>query len=247
MRFLFLFLLLPGSAGLWAQQLYGVVVDAGTGEPLPAVSVDNIRTGEHILSSEKGTYSIAIQSGDRVRFRLLGYTMMEFLAGSGSPEQYQRVPLERYLQRIDTVVVKPGLGAYQEDSLKRGLIFGKELAKKPSQFKFNRPHPLYGGTGSFNAPISSLIQKRTRKYKRLKAFQDRFRKNERQFFIDSRYTSSLVTELTGLTGDSLATFMNSYPMDYDYARMASDLEVGMWIRFNYRGWTSKEAARSEEQ
>jgi hypothetical protein len=30
--------------------------------------------------------------------------------------------------------------------------------------------------------------------------------------------------------------MNAYPMDYDYARAATDLELKMWIRFHYREW-----------
>lgn len=32
-------------------------------------------------------------------------------------------------------------------------------------------------------------------------------------------------------------------MAYDYARTASDLEIGMWIKFNYHQWTGKEAIK----
>jgi hypothetical protein len=55
-----------------------------------------------------------------------------------------------------------------------------------------------------------------------------------QKFIDTRYTPELVTKLTGYTGDTMILFMNTYPMDYSFARAASDLELKMWIRNNYK-------------
>ncbi|WP_118949966.1 peptidase associated/transthyretin-like domain-containing protein [Taibaiella helva] len=244
MRFLFLFLWLPGAVGLRAQQLYGVVVDAATGTPLPAVGIDNDRSGEHILSSEKGTYSIAVKSGDRVRFKLLGYTVREFLVGSGEAEQYQRIPLEKYLQHIDTVVVRPGLSDYQRDSLEYRRLFGKKVAQERVRFGLNKRGPPGGFGLVFNNPISAPYQRFARKYKRLRAFQRRFKAQEKQSFIDTRYTPDEVHALTGLTGDTLAAFMNTYPMPYDYARTASDLEISMWIRSNYRQWSGREAVKS---
>jgi len=37
----------------------------------------------------------------------------------------------------------------------------------------------------------------------------------------------------------MAEFMNQYPMDYDYARAASDLEIKMWIKYNYQDYLKK--------
>jgi hypothetical protein len=46
----------------------------------------------------------------------------------------------------------------------------------------------------------------------------------------------LVAALTGLTGDTVGYFMNANPMPFDYARAATDLELKMWIRYNYKQW-----------
>lgn len=89
------------------------------------------------------------------------------------------------------------------------------------------------------APISGFIEKRQKKYKRLKAFQKRYIETETQNFIDSRYSPVSVTQLTQLIGDSLITFMQAYPMPYSFARGASELEIKMWIRHNYKEWIKK--------
>jgi len=42
--------------------------------------------------------------------------------------------------------------------------------------------------------------------------------------------------MTGLTGDSIHLFMQQYPIDYEFARSATDLEIKMWVRNNYKQW-----------
>jgi hypothetical protein len=76
----------------------------------------------------------------------------------------------------------------------------------------------------------------------LKAFQERFKAGENQLFTDTRYNAAAVTALTGLEGASLSAFMNACPIPYDFVRTATDLEVKMWIRYNYRLWSEQQKA-----
>ncbi len=239
MRFLFLLWLLCSVVSLSAQELEGTVVDAATGEPLASVHIENRRSGTDTWSAGKGTYTIAVKSSDHIRFSLLGYISKEFVVGSDEATQYQRIPLEKYLQRIDTVVIRPGLSDYQRDSLEYRRLFGKKVAQEPAKFGLNKQGPPARFGVVFNNPISAPYQRLARKYKRLRAFQKRFKNQEKQSFVYTRYTPGVVHDLTGLTGDTLAAFMNTYPMPYDYARAASDLEIGMWIKDNYRQWTGR--------
>ncbi len=229
-----LFLLLLHVATVAAGQLKGRVVDSETGEPLSKVWIHNLTSDRSTLTDATGAFTIAAKPNEMLYLSLVGYSALDTVTQPG--QQYMQISLVRKSIAIDTIVIRPGLTDYQQDSLERQKIYRKKLDEKPAKFRLNRPHPTYGGTSSLNAPISSLIQKRTRKYKRLKAFQERFRKNEGQLFVDSRYTPSLVQELTGLQEDSLALFMNRYPMPYDFARSASQLELMMWIKYNYREW-----------
>ncbi len=243
MRLLLLSFCLLCPTLLTAQILQGIIVDEESGEPLPKVWIHNLASGESAISGLTGSFSITAQKEDNLQFSLIGYTSKSLLPAS---EQYLRVTLSKKRVAIDTIVIRPGLTPYQEDSLNRRAIYGKKVDEKPAKFKFNKPNRLYGGTSSFNAPVSSLFQKKTKKYKRLKAFQDRFKNSERQLFVDTRYTPALVQKLTGLQDDSLARFMNQYPMDYDYARAASDLELMMWIKHNYKEWLKQPPAKKGE-
>ncbi len=62
---------------------------------------------------------------------------------------------------------------------------------------------------------------------------------EKQNFVDSRYSKELVTSLTKLNEDDAQTFMNAYPMEYDFARAATDLEIKMWIKYNFSQYSKE--------
>lgn len=86
--------------------------------------------------------------------------------------------------------------------------------------------------------ISKLARIISGREKREKKFVKDFIDDQQYRFTSLRYTPSLVEQMTGLTGDTVAFFMASNPIPYDYARTASDLEIKMWIRTQYRAWHS---------
>lgn len=95
--------------------------------------------------------------------------------------------------------------------------------------------------GGFTGLIGTPLKKLSKSYKQNQRFKANFKNGIEQKYIDTRYTQSLVTALTGFAGDTLAYFMNSYPMEYSFARAATDLELKMWIRNNYKDYLHKEA------
>lgn len=241
MRFLFTIVILLTSVSLVkAQACSGVVVDDATGALLADVVVTSTRTGNMVLSNSEGRYVLQVGSNDTLLFHRLGYQHKRLAV---LPVLVQKVFLTKSNITIDTIVIS-GSSRYQRDSIERRSVYSRKLEEKPAKFGMHRRDKTYGsdgpGAGTFRmeAPISALIQKRTKKYKRLKAFQERFRKNEEQLFVDTRYTPELVQELTGLAGDTVTVFMNQYPMSADYARSATDLEIKMWIRYHCKDWTN---------
>lgn len=224
-----------------AQELRGIVSDTESGELLNGARVENKSRKRFAFTDDRGAFSVYATPGDTLQFSLVGYLTRNMILHGTEPPAFRRITLSKDLIPIDTVVITPGLTPYQQDSLERRAVYGKKVDEQPAKFKLNKRHPLYGGSGegkvSFNAPISSFLQKRSRKYKRLKSFQDHFKADETQRYIDSRYSKAAVTSLTGLTGEQLDTFMQAYPISYDFARAATDLEIKMWIRYNYRVWS----------
>jgi hypothetical protein len=131
--------------------------------------------------------------------------------------------LEHTDYMLEEFRLNPGhLTQYQIDSTERAVIYKVPLQR-------THPNPLA-------SPAGALAEMFSKKAKRVYAFQQNFQAGEIEKFVDTRYSTTLVSKLTGFTGDTIAHFMYAYPMPYDFARTATDLELKMWIRNNYKDW-----------
>lgn len=137
-------------------------------------------------------------------------------------------PLSVSLQEY---VLHPEYTPYQQDSVEMVTRYSTELNKKPVKVGFSSANG-----GGFTGLIGRPVQKMSKSYKQNKKFKENFQREQEQKYIDTRYTQKLTSALTGITGDSLAMFMNTYPLEYKFARTATDLEIKMWIRGNYRDY-----------
>ena len=222
----FTILLLLLSSSLHAQTLQGTVTDATLHKALSAVTVVNVSTQQSVYTDDRGHYSILANQGDRIAFSYIGYKTAERVKPPSVLVATLNIALERTEYQLDEFQLHPGhLTKYQLDSLERAVIYKVPLQRRP-------PSP-------FMSPASALAEKFSKRAKRTYQFQKNFAAGETEKFIDTRYTPELVTELTKLAGDSIGYFMYAFPMAYDFARTATDLEIKMWIRDNYRQWMRK--------
>jgi len=210
------------ASSVSAQVLRGTVTDAETNKPLYPVTVVDLDTRQNSYTDEKGNFAINVRPGDQIVFSYIGYKPQQrdirFIAG----DMQVAVKLQQINYQLDEFTVRPGYTPYQIDSLQRRSTYQRPLGM--------------ANANPFNSPVSALAQLFAPVTKARRSFQRNYTKWESQLFVDSRYSPELVTQLTGLTGDSLGNFMNAYPMPYDYARSATELEVKMWIRYYYKEW-----------
>lgn len=217
-----LFLLLAALGRLSAQLAEGRVVDAGSGKGLYPVTIVNLRTQESTYTDEVGDFELPAVPGDKLAFAYIGYRTIQKTVPSARGAVAWRIDMAPLNYELSEVQVRPKYTQYQIDSIKRHSTYQRPLARVKG--------------GSIMSPVSLLAEKLSRRSKQIQRFQEDFQYFEKERFIDTRYTPELVESLTSLTGDTLAHFMNAYPMPYDYARAASDLELKMWIRTNFKEW-----------
>lgn len=224
LRHILLILVLLGPVAL-AQTIKGVVIDGESQKPLFPVNVINISTQRSVMTDEQGYFVIRAGTGEILSFTFPGYHTIEKIIGSNAPLRIEFLPIN---VKLPEYVLKD-LTPYQKDSIEMVALYGHELAQKPA-----KPSISFESGISFNGLISSLAQRFTKSYKNSKRFKENFKREQEQKYIDSRYSPSLVSSLTMLKDDSLAQFMNTYKMDYPFARQATDLELKSWIRNNYK-------------
>jgi len=223
-RCLFTILACLLAPAAFAQVVKGMVTDARTGDPLAVVTVVNMATQQAVYTDRQGEFVITAKSGERLAFSYMGFKTQERMAPPAINIATMRIEMEPLSIEMDELVVRPGYSNYQLDSIKRRETYARVLAQKKRT--------------SIMSPVSLIADKFSKRRKRIYAFQKSFNYWETQMFIDSRYTTELVNRMTGLTGDTLAHFMNANPMPADYARTATDLELKMWIRDRYKRWLS---------
>ena len=221
MRIFQLLFLLLFPVVLHAQSVSGTVVDVESGQPLRGVRVTVVGSDAHVLTDGEGKFSISGKGGESFYFTAPGYAQQIRRV----PEHVGNVPWQIRMQlftvSLGEVKVKPFGEGYQRDSFERARTYERPLARQKS-----------GGM----SPVSMLAERFSPRQKRLFRFQEEFHRVEDEKFIDSRYTPQLTAELTRLSGDTLAHFMNANPMPYDFARAATDLEIKMWIKDRFKSW-----------
>ncbi len=211
------------SSVSYAQNMQGVVTDGVTGRPMLAVTVVNERTQQATTTDENGFYTIAATQGDKIAFTYVGYKTIEKQKPVSVIIATQNISMEPGATTLREFVFKGDKRTkYQIDSAERMEVYHSPLSRKP-------PSP-------FNSPVSAIAELFNKKARMAYAFQKAYVGDEQNRFIDTRYTTKVVVQLTHLTGDSVASFMNTNPMPYDFARNASDLELKMWIRERYKEW-----------
>lgn len=220
-RLLLLSVLCFNATVLQAQNLNGVVIDMMDKGAISNVIVRNKNTNEIVYSDSQGHFHIKAQAGDSILFFSQGYFPSQIMMPANDGI-FRTISMKRKAIMLQEVSIRPGWTPYQLDSIERRQTYRGALDQKK--------------TTSVFSPASLLADNISRKAKQRWRFQKNYAQWEQQKFTDTRYTPEEVHKLTGLAHDSLAAFMNAFPMSYDYARTASDLEVKMWIKYNYRQW-----------
>lgn len=144
---------------------------------------------------------------------------------------------------LNEVLVRPKYHQFQFDSAERVVIYHKVLGDVAMKPRIT----ISGGTSAgltMEGGISKLARIISGREKREKKFVQDFIADQQYRFISLRYTPQIVEAMTGLSCDTASLFMAQNPMPYDYARAASDLEVKMWIRTQYRAWKAGHVAAS---
>jgi hypothetical protein len=203
----------------------GTVVDSSSGKALNPVSIENLRSHARVVTNETGSFQINATVDDYLLFTFIGYKNIVLQVKKDMENSPQTIRMSFKALNLKEVRISKQATEYQIDSAHRATIYEDVFDYKQSK--------------SAMSPITSVYQIFSKKHKDIRHFQEQIVDMEKQKFIDTRYTIPLVCTLTKLPESDAELFMKEYPMDYDYARGASELEIKMWIKYNYAEYLKK--------
>jgi hypothetical protein len=213
--------------------LLGKVISNDSAQaPLANAGIFNLRSNQLVFTNELGEFTLIIQPGDSVRISHIGFVEYRYYVRSSSADKISKkfflLPKKGMLEELKV----SSLTKYQRDSIATARMFSGVVG--------------YEQTTTVFSPVTSLYEQFSKKYKDLRKLQSRIHADEEQKYIDTKYTYELVNSITKLEGDSAALFMNAYPMEHKFARLANEAEIKMWIITNYRNYRNVANANKKQ-
>ncbi len=189
----------------------GNVYDVSKLYAVPDVQVRST-SGSYDITDSTGSYHINTSLADSIIFTYNGKSTKKFpvrdIANYNAFDISIQAKVKQKYKLLNPVTVYTN--TYKLDSIENreeyAKIFGDE---KPGI------HSTYDPGGAAGMDLDALIEMfRFRKNKERLAFKNRLIQEEQDRYVDYRFSSKTITRITGLTGDSLATYKKMYRPDY---------------------------------
>jgi hypothetical protein len=227
---LFSFLSLLGYSVHAQYKIKGNVYDSTRLYPLSSVSVLS-SAGRGTVTDANGYYEIDVSEKDSIWFSYLGKPTIKYSVLKITDPQHFDISIQIYIPVLREVKVMQR--NYRLDSIQNRIDYEKA-------FNFHRPTvgsmTSIGPTGA-GIDIDELIRAfQFRKNRMAAHFQERLLQQERDKYVENKFSKGLVLRLTGLTGDERDTFMMIYRPSFEFTQRASDYEFQSYIKLSFRNF-----------
>lgn len=203
-QILLLFLMLLCRTTIAQVLINGTVYDKQARYGIPHVSVLS-SSGIGTATDTLGHYSIKVPNDDSIYFSYLGKISSKFPVKQLQPGQPFDISLPVSIDVLPSVTVRQP--SYRMDSLANRAEYRKVFDYDPE---------IGSAPGSgFGLGISFDVIFNGRKFRRMEAFKARLEREERDKYVDHRFTKALVKRITNLTSPALDSFMVEYRPSYD--------------------------------
>ena len=216
----------------------GHVYDSSRIYPIEAVTVQS--TGGHItMTDSTGAYSISVAEKDSIWFSYLGkptpkYPVLKI-------QDVTQFDLALRLKSDVMREVRIKTHSYKEDSVQNRQDYARV-------FNYQRPSlgtmtSISGAGAGFDVDeIIRLFQ--FRKNRSMVRFRERLEQEERDKFIDRRFSKILVRRLTGIESeDELKDFMQKYRPTFEFTAGTSDYDFQYFIKIAYQEYKKRQTSQ----
>jgi hypothetical protein len=222
---------IPSEAGAQAFKLRGVVYDSTRTYPLISVSVLT-SSGKGTITDSHGRYEIEVKETDSVWFSYLNKPTIKYAIGKIFDVSNFDIALHINVPVLKEVVVRQK--NYKLDSIQNRLDYAKAFDWEKPKLKANMSAGMGAAVGFDLDEIIRMFQ--FRKNKSAAAFKERLLNEEREKFIDHRFSKALVLRLTGLVGTARDSFMIRCRPAYEFCLYAREYDFQLYIKQCYEAY-----------
>ena len=205
-------------------------------QQIPLSSVSVISTGgTGTVTDSLGRYTIYVKENDSISFSYLGKGTPKYAIKSIANLQNFEISLHVNVTELKQIMVKPR--NYHLDSIANREEYARAFNFKKPGLGIVTPSGPGAAVGVDLDQIIEIFQ--FKKNRRMAAFRDRLLREEKDKFIEHRFSRTLVIKLTQLHGTELDTFMLRYKPDLVFTETATDYEFQTYIKLcfeKYQKW-----------
>ena len=205
--------LVPGSGVLGQIIISGTVYDSSKLYIVPNVSVAST-SGLQTITDSLGAYHIQVSEKDSLSFSFRGKSTVQFPVKTINDYNAFDISLRVRINANAKYKVLQGVtvfsNTYRSDSAQNRMEYSKI-------FNYEKPgiSSTFEPGGAAGLDIDALINSFNKNKKRQDiAFQKRLVQDEHDKYVDYRFNPKTVRRITGLSGDTLKTFMKRYKPSY---------------------------------
>jgi hypothetical protein len=198
--------------------------------PLEGVSV-MAASGKGTSTDSSGNYSIQLSADDSISFSYLGRATQRFPIKDIN--NIVGFDIALHVDPVELKEFKVMPRNYHMDSLQNRKDYAKVFDFKKPGFKITSP-TTNGGLGA-GVDLDELINVfRRQRTRRMLAFQGRLVDEEKEKFVDHRFSEYIVKKVTHLTGEELDSFMVRYRPSYEFCAKATDYDFFDYIKIAFK-------------
>ena len=218
------FVFLASSANAQIYKIRGTVYDSSRNYPLEAVSVLST-SGKGTATNAEGIYEIEVTEKDSIWFSYLNKPTVKFpVLKIINPNEFD-ISLHVNIPTLKEVRIRPK--NYKLDSIQNRIDYAKIFGYQKPRLKTVAPQ--YGAGVGFD--LDEIINMfRFKRNRSMASFQKRLLQEERDKFIDHRFSKTLVRRLTLLDGRELDSFMLLYRPSYAFTKLSNDYTFQYYIK-----------------
>ena len=205
--------LIPGSGVLGQIIISGTVYDSSKLYIVPNVSVAST-SGLQTITDSLGAYHIKVSEKDSISFSFRGKSTVQFPVKTINDYNAFDISLRVRINANAKYKLLQGVtvfsDTYRRDSAENRMEYSKI-------FNYEKPgiSSTFEPGGAAGLDIDALINSFNKNKKRQDlAFQKRLVQDEQDKYVEYRFNPKLVRRITGLSGDTLKTFMKLYKPSY---------------------------------
>jgi hypothetical protein len=185
--------------------------------------------GTGTTTDSLGRYSLYVRDTDSIWFSYLGKGTPKYPVASIPNQQNFEISLHVNVTELRPIMVRQR--NYHVDSIQNREEYARAFNYKKPGLGIVTPTTQNAAVG---VDLDQLIDVfNFRKNRRMAAFRDRLIQEEKEKYIDHRFSRALVIRLTQLRGAELDTFMTRYRPDLVFIESATDYELQSYIKKSF--------------